>query len=105
MFAVKDPVWEMEPHEEIHLYQLPEIVECFRVRPEWNSIQSAYLFEDFGIYYLNHDRGIDGQRAMAHSGVMTHLERVDIRREYVLAVDLDRQTAQIASLVPAEIEV
>lgn len=105
MFAVKNPVWGMEPHEELYLLQLPEVVEFFRVRPEWNTVPDTGLFEDLGIYYLSHARGLDGQKAMAHGGVVAHLERVTIRREYVLAVDLDRQTAQIASLVPAEVEV
>lgn len=102
MFAVMSPVWEMDPNEEFYLLGMPEIVEFFRVRPEWNTVPDTVLFEDLGIYYLSHIRGLDGQKAMAHGGLVVHLERVTIRREYVLAVDLDRHTAQIASFVPIE---
>lgn len=104
MFAVKNPVWEMESREELYLLGLPEVVEFFRVRPEWNTVPDTDLFEDLGIYYLSHIRGLDGQRAMAHAGLVAHLECVTIRSEYVLAVDLDRHTAQVASFVPVEIE-
>lgn len=81
-----EPIWEMETYEQRHLCSLPDIVQLWRTSP---------LDEDKAVYYLNQERGVDGQRAMTHSQVLVNIERIAVRAEHVVAVDLDRQTAQV----------
>lgn len=87
MFAVGEPVWEMNSDEELFLMGLSEIVELYRVLRE---------DDDGGIYYLSRERGEDGARALAHSDVIVKLNLMYVRREFILAVDLERQTVQVA---------
>ena len=81
--------WEMESREESFLRELPEIVELWHARPYFAAD------DDPEIFYLSEDRGVDGMRAMARSSVAATLDRMMVQRAHIIAIDLERQTAQV----------
>lgn len=84
--AIEDPVvWEMNAAEYLYLDSLPEVVDLWQVVSEHNT----------GPYYISRDRGIDGLRAFSYSVADARLKRCATRRAYIVAIDLERCTAQV----------
>lgn len=78
--------WVMSQTEENFLNALSPIVDLWLVRP--------YNIFD-GIFYLTEEDARAGMHALAYSAIAVVMLPFAIRREHILAVDLERNTAQV----------